>query len=206
MTNPRTVPSTVNSWFGIPRLWEVWSPTSHTTIQQESQSWSQNMTVYQILTGGNEGEEENFRPYIVDYSGLEFFESEPTPEEGIWRNHAGSGLSQRPSGIPRNVGVIKESPTSERVEPSLYTFTRSYRPPDSDDGKFCLKEAALRSHDSRFFALAVNSLSFSESITSNELDLIHATFPTLSMFHPFGNNQFMVLLCNRQSGGIFFQS
>ena len=97
MTKPRTVPSTVNSWFEIPKSWTLSEITDTTTYPTrmsvvQSATWIQG---HKTLTCGNDTEEKNLRPYVVDNSGLKLFGGEPTPKQGIWRYHPGSSEEKK---------------------------------------------------------------------------------------------------------------
>jgi len=84
MTKPNTVPSTVNSWFEIPKLAEVNPSTVETTTEQYQRGVREGVDT---LTRRNEAEEENFRPDVIDDSGLQFLPRKGTLEQRIVGYH-----------------------------------------------------------------------------------------------------------------------
>lgn len=91
MTRPSTVPSTVRIALETDSLWGVISDTSVTTVHPRVSMWGyygsrRDDRSRLVLTCRNPGEEEHFRPYVVNDCRLELLQA-PACEEGILRDH-----------------------------------------------------------------------------------------------------------------------
>ena len=91
ITKPRTVPSTVKSWLLIPRWCSVFSETKQTTRQKLSARSKHDRRAIRIgdrLTGCNQREESDLRPYVIDNCSVKLLQGPCPSEKRTRRNHS----------------------------------------------------------------------------------------------------------------------